>query len=72
MSADPVPARRPCAIVTKQLERTGLKRLELNTVPKYQGVTERTLDKFMRRGLVMVYKALFQNPALARRALAAT
>lgn len=61
MSGDPVPARMPYAILTKQVELLGWKRMELNSVPRFQGVTERNFDSISRRGLVVTYRAQFRD-----------
>ena len=37
ISDDPVPARMPYAIITKQIELVGWKRPEPNSVAKFQG-----------------------------------
>ena len=44
-----------------EVELLGWKRLELNSVPRFQGVDERTFDSILRRGLVVVYKAQFRD-----------
>ncbi len=61
VSGDPVPARLPYGIVTKLIELPGWKRLELNTLVKFAGVTEANFNSIYRRGWVMQYKARFMD-----------
>lgn len=56
VSGDPLAARLPYAILTKQIELIGWKRLELNKLVLFQGVTEDSFDSMFRRSLVTSYK----------------
>ena len=56
MSADPVAARRPCAVVTKMVCSDGWKRLEMNDSMKFGSITESTFPSIMRRSLVILMK----------------
>ena len=49
ISGDPIPARLPYAIITKQIELVGWKRLELNSPVVFQGVTSGSFDSMFRR-----------------------
>jgi len=59
MTADPVAARLPYAIVTHLVELIGWKRLELNKLVHFSGVTEQTLDSIYRRSWVCVLQGRF-------------
>ena len=48
MSADPVPCRLPYAVVTKMVSFVGWKRLEMNEMLKFNGVTEGTFPSILR------------------------
>ncbi len=61
VSADPIPARLPYGIVTKLVELPGWKRLELNSLVKFSGVTDSNFNSILRRGWVMTYKARFME-----------
>ena len=61
VSADPVAARLPYAIVTRLVELIGWKRLELNKVVRFHGVTEQSLNSILRRSWVCVIKSRFVN-----------
>ena len=72
MSAEPVAARLPYGILTKLIELCGWKRLELNKLVKFQGVSEASFDSLFRRSQVCVLRgrflpaervARFDNPA---------
>ena len=61
ISADPVPARLPYAIVTRLLEITGWKRFETNKVMQFQGVSTDTFNSIWRRSLVIEFKGRFYD-----------
>ncbi|CAE7461722.1 unnamed protein product [Symbiodinium sp. CCMP2592] len=63
ISADKVPERLPYAIHTALVELRGWKRFELNTAPKFGGVTDETINSILRRTAVCAYKSSFVDPA---------
>ena len=63
MSGDPVPSRLLYSIVTKMVELIGWKRLEMNKLLAFHGVTEGTFASMLRRTLILRMKARFTaNP----------
>ena len=61
VSADPLAARLPYAIVTKQIELNGWKRLELNSLIHFNGVNKTNFDSIFRRSLVIPHHAQFRD-----------
>ena len=61
MTADAIASRLPYAILTKQVELRGWKRMELNRLPTFSSVTEVTFDSILRRGWVCKLKARFKS-----------
>lgn len=64
VSGDPVAARLPYAIVTRLVELLRWKRLELNALVRFTGVTEGNFDSILRRSWVMVFRATFMDPVV--------
>ena len=58
-TADPLAARLPYGLVTRQLELIGWKRLEMNRVLRFEGVSEEIFESIFRRGWVCVFVATF-------------
>ncbi|CAK0849775.1 unnamed protein product, partial [Prorocentrum cordatum] len=65
ISADPIAARLPYGIVTHLVSLYGWKRLELNKLIKFTGVTLPGVDSIHRRSWVVILKAKFLPPDLA-------
>ena len=63
MTADAIASRLPYAIVTKQVELKGWKRMELNRLPTFSGITEISFDSIYRRAWVCKLSARFKSPA---------
>jgi len=59
MSADGMPGRKPYGITTRMLELIGWKRLELNKLLTFAGVSERNFQSILRRSLVWKAKGRF-------------
>ena len=64
ISADPIAARLPYGIVTHLVSLYGWKRLELNKLIKFTGVTLPSVDSIHRRTWVVILKAKFLSPEL--------
>ena len=62
VSADPVAARLPYGIVTKMVQLVGWKRMEMNRLIRFQGVTETSSDSILRRAWVCKLKGRFVSP----------
>ena len=59
MSADGIPGRKPYGLSTHMLELIGWKRLELNKMLRFAGVTEQNFNSILRRAFVWRAKAIF-------------
>ena len=59
MSADGIAGRKPYGMVTRMLELIGWKRIEVNRVMNFSGVTESNFNSIYRRSLVWKPKARF-------------
>jgi hypothetical protein len=63
MSADGIAGRKPYGITTRMLEVNGWKRLEVNKIMRFCGVTNGNFNSILRRSLVWKPKARFLNRA---------
>ena len=63
ISGDPVASRLPYGIITRLIEIIGWKRLELNKLVRFAGVSKASIDSILRRTWVCVFKARFLTPA---------
>ena len=61
VTGDAIASRLPYAILTKQVELRGWKRMELNRLPTFSGVTDVTFDSILRRAWVCKLKARFKS-----------
>lgn len=59
MSADGIAGRKPYGLVTRMFELVGWKRLEVNKMMQFLGVSEGTFDSVLRRSLVFDIKCRF-------------
>ena len=59
ISADPIAARLPYSILTRLVELRGWKRLELNKLVRFNGVSADSLESMFRRTLVIIMRARF-------------
>ncbi len=64
ISADPVAARLPYGIITKLVELIGWKRMELNKIIKFVGVTDMSFNSIMRRSWVCCLKGKFVSKSV--------
>ena len=61
-SADPVAARLPYGIVTKMVQLVGWKRMEMNRLIRFQGVTETSFHCILRRAWACKLKGRCVSP----------
>ena len=59
MSADGISGRKPYGITTRMFELVGWKRIELNRMMRFQGVTGANFMSILRRSFVWTPKARF-------------
>ena len=59
ISADAVSCRLPYAVLTKQVQLTGLKRFEMNQTPRFRAATEANFNSVERRSLVVELRGQF-------------
>ena len=62
-TGDPVAARLPYGLITRQVELIGCKRLEMNKVIRFEGVAKEALESIFRRG-----SSPRSSPSISRRA----
>ena len=67
MSGDGIAGRRPYGYVTRMIELSGWKRMEVNNIMPFKGVTESNFNSILRRSFVWKPKARFANPDYLRR-----
>ena len=63
MSADGIAGRKPYGFTTRMLQCEGWKRLEVNKLIRFVGVTEENFNSILRRALVWKPKARFYDAA---------
>ncbi len=59
MSADGIAGRKPYGIATRMLEIIGWKRVEVNKLIRFSGISERNFQAILRRALVWKPRGLF-------------
>ena len=62
MSGDGIAGRKPYGFTTKMFHLIGWKRLEINRMPRFAGITAANFNSIFRRGLLWQAKARFHPP----------
>ena len=62
MSGDGIAGRKPYGFTTKMFHLIGWKRLEINRMPRFAGITPANFNSIFRRGLLWQAKARFHPP----------
>ena len=67
MSGDGIAGRRPYGYVTRMIELSGWKRMEVNRLMPFKGVNESNFPSILRRSFVWKPRARFANPEFLRK-----